>query len=59
VPVDPWGPKQAQRVIAARRRISEGLSALRDVGAHLQDVREKTIAAQPLAPDQDTGEGTA
>jgi hypothetical protein len=57
VPVDPWGPKQARRVIAARRRISEGLSALRDVGAHLQDVREKAIAAQPLAPD-DTEEDT-
>jgi Kelch motif len=58
VPVDPWGPKQARRVIAAVRRVGEGLSALRDVGAHLQDVREKTVAAQPLAPDQDTEEDT-
>ena len=57
VPVDPWGPKQARRVIAAMRRVGEGLSALRDVGAHLQDVREKTVAGQPLAPD-DTEEDT-
>jgi hypothetical protein len=44
-------------VIAAMRRVGEGLSALRDVGAHLQDVREKTVAGQPLAPD-DTEEDT-
>ena len=52
------GPKQARRVIAAVRRVGEGLSALRDVGAHLQDVREKTVTAQPLAPDEDTEEDT-
>jgi Kelch motif len=53
VPVDPWGPKEAGRARAARRQIIEGLTTLHELGAKLEQERDLTVAAEPLAPDDD------
>ena len=56
VPVDPWGPKVAAKVQAARKSIVKGLDTLHELGQKLDDTREKTASAQPLAADDDTEE---
>ena len=54
IPVDPWGPKIAAEVQAARKTIVKGLDALHDLGQKLHVARDRTAGAQPLAPDDDT-----
>jgi hypothetical protein len=53
VPVDPWGPKEADQARAARRQIVDGLTTLHELGAALEQERDKAVAAEPLAPDDD------
>jgi hypothetical protein len=53
VPVDPWGPKVAVRARAATRKILEGLNTLHELGAKVHEERDRTVAAEPLAPDDD------
>jgi hypothetical protein len=53
IPVDPWGPKEAAHAADATRQIVEGLRTLHELGATLQQVRDTTVAAEPLAPDDD------
>ena len=53
VPVDPWGPKLAADVKAARRQIVKGLTTLHTLGAKLQRTRDKIAASVPPAPDDD------
>ena len=51
IPVDPWGPKEATRARAATQQILKGLNTLHQLGAKVQQARETTAAAEPLAPD--------
>ena len=53
VPVDPWGPKVADKARAARESIVKGLEVLHDLGRKLEQSRAKVAEAQPLAPDDD------
>jgi len=55
VPVDPWGPKVAKQAQAATQQILKGLNTLHQLGAKVDQAREKTVAATPLAPDDPHG----
>jgi hypothetical protein len=53
IPVDPWGPKEAAQAEEATRQIVEGQQALHELGAKLQQARDTTVSAEPLAADDD------